>query len=668
MKNLNKTFLFLAVMVISWPTQAQIITDSLHASDGTLTYAKFDLLNQPVPQSKAMEVTRRLLQMQSDDELKLINTVADDLAYEHLYYQQFYKGLKVEGVVYATHAVRGMLESINGTFARVKFDELRPGITESQALSTALHFMPAETYKWEESGTALPKAELLIAKDRLKSNSVYRLAYKFIIEAAAPPVSKAIYVDAQTGEVIQQRLLTQNIHPFVNGLADTRYSGSRKINTEAHLNGFRLRETRESIARGSTVRIETMNMYKKGTNYQKAYDFTDNDNNWTALEFDNEKVDNAALDVHWGTEKTFDYFLQVLGRFSINGVGSPIYSYVHFYKNWENAQWDGSYQVMRYGDGYQGSHPFTSLDIIAHEIGHGVCQNTPYGGLIYEGESGALNEGFSDIWSASIERHCAPEKQNWLIGEEVVKNGLRNLANPNDIKALSQCPDTYGGKYWKNPLLVGEENDYGGVHINSTIIGHWFYLLCNGGKGVNDLGNSFELEGIDRMEAARIAYRAERLYLKPDANFNDARVATIHAADHLFGVLSPQSKKVAHAWYAVGVGDFSQKQGPTHNVPTQPVPIEGLEPMPINNKYQIAPNPATDMIKISANDRDASGSIIHGFEQLQVLDMSGKLKKQQQFSPNTFEVQLNVSDLLPGIYHLRIFDGKNWSVQKLMIR
>jgi hypothetical protein len=286
------------------------------------------------------------------------------------------------------------------------------------------------------------------------------------------------------------------------------------------------------------VNIATLNA-QRGSSIGNAIDFIDNDNNWTALEHNNVYKDQAALDVHWAAEVTLDYWKIVHNRNSIDNNGLQVSSYVHFQQNWYNASWDGSNNVMRFGDG--GSNPLTSLDIFAHEFGHGVTQYST--GLVYQGESGAINEGLSDIWGAVIEFWAVPGKQRWLIGEDVGST-LRSMSNPNNYGD----PDTYHGTYWYSGT-----DDNGGVHTNSGVLNYWFYLLTEGGNGTNDIGKDFDVSGINIQDASHIVYQALN-YLTASSNYQDARSATIQAAIDIFGVNSCPVMSVTNAWHAVGVG------------------------------------------------------------------------------------------------------------------
>jgi Zn-dependent metalloprotease len=364
------------------------------------------------------------------------------------------------------------------------------------------------------------------------------LAWKFNVYAQQPVSRAFIYVDARSGEVVLQDNIIK--HAAATGTFATKYSGTQSSATSTTTGGYYLREA----TRGSG--IETYNC-RKGNSYTSAVDFVDADNNWT--EYNNANFDNAALDAHYGAQSTYDYFKNVHARNSYNNAGAKIKSYVHFDdtpgdgKGYENAYWNG--QVMTYGDGATRFDPLTSLDVAAHEIGHAVCSSTA--NLTYSNESGAMNEGFSDIWGACVEYYKDPTKQTWLIGEDIdkVRPSLRSMSNPN---AEGQ-PDTYKGTSWYTGT-----GDNGGVHTNSGVLNHWFYRLAVGGSGTNDLGTAYNVTAIGIDAAAKIAYRTESVYLTASSNYAAARTYSIQSAKDLYGAGSAQEIAVTNAWSAVGVG------------------------------------------------------------------------------------------------------------------
>ena len=296
----------------------------------------------------------------------------------------------------------------------------------------------------------------------------------------------------------------------------------------------------------------------------KSVHFTDTDNNWTAAEHANVFLDDAALDAHWGAEKTYDFWKNIFNRKSFDDNDARIRSYVHYREtegvDYFNAFWNGSF--MTYGDGSI-SKPLTAIDICGHEIGHAVCSYTA--NLAYQNQSGALNEGFSDIWGACIEHYArtgslagTPDNNVWKIGEDITNNGLRSMSNPNS----KGDPDTFQGTYW---IATGDEascvpikgNDNCGVHTNSGVLNHWFYIVTMGKSGTNNAPtpSAYNVTGIGMEKSSQIVYLAERDYLTPNATFFDMREATIAVAKSLYCTNSPETIAVTNAWAAVNVGE-----------------------------------------------------------------------------------------------------------------
>jgi chitodextrinase len=209
--------------------------------------------------------------------------------------------------------------------------------------------------------------------------------------------------------------------------------------------------------------------------------------------------------------------------------------------------------------------------VAAHEIGHAVTEFTA--NLAYQRESGAMNEGFSDIYGAAVEHFAkgngndaAPDASIWLIGDEIDRRtgsaALRSMSNPT---SLGQ-PDTYGGTNWVN-VNCGtptQNNDYCGVHTNSGVLNYWFYVLVAGASGTNDIGSNFNVAGIGMDKASNVAYRLESVYLSANSTFADARTSSIQSAIDLYGAGSAEEIAVTNAWHAVGVGSAYGGGGATY--------------------------------------------------------------------------------------------------------
>jgi Zn-dependent metalloprotease len=256
--------------------------------------------------------------------------------------------------------------------------------------------------------------------------------------------------------------------------------------------------------------------------------------------------DTATDQAHDGLGDTFDFWLEAYGRNSIDDAGMPLRGVVHFGDRYPNAFWDGQRMVFGDGDGEVLGLMTGSLDVIGHELGHGVTEKEA--GLEYFGQSGAMNESLSDVWGSLVKQRKNNQDAaaaDWLIGSEV---WTPNIAG--DALRSMKAP----GTAYDDPLVgkdpqPGHMDDYvetirdnGGVHINSGIPNHAFYLAAT------------ELGGHAWEVAGRIWYEALRdPALRPDSGFAAFARLTVVAAERLQGQGSPAATAVREAWDNVGV-------------------------------------------------------------------------------------------------------------------
>ena len=417
------------------------------------------------------QLLRQELALRPADDLRALRVETDELGQRHERFQQYFEGIKVEHGVYTVHRAAGVL---SGEFKPVPATlSPKPALTAAAALQRGLAAVGARRYMWEDpaeeaglqrqtqnpAATYRPGGELVIVEDFRVADPARRplvLAWKFNIYAQEPQSRALVYVDARTGAVVLQDAIIKHANGLVpagtakapaarptsgrgvattaTGTFATRYVGSRQVATDLQNGTHRLRDYTRGLG------IETYNL-RTGTVLGNGVDFTDLDNDWTAAEFNNAAKDNAALDAHFGSTKVYDYWLTVHGRNSWDGLGSKLINYVHYRANYDNASWNGS--AMQYGDGATLFRPLTALDVCAHETGHGVCQATA--SLVYLNESGALNEGFSDIWGATIEYYVDPTKQTWIVGEDIsiTSGGLRSMGQGATRGKLKQLPPCF---------------------------------------------------------------------------------------------------------------------------------------------------------------------------------------------------------------------------------
>lgn len=492
---------------------------------------------------------KAVLQLSTNDDLKLLSTKNDDLGYRHYHYQQTYKNIPVEGAIYLMHEKANRTEKANGKLIHNISIHTVPHVSKTAALQSALQYVGADVYAWEnathqdlirqieqrEDATFHPSGELVIFDPNFGQNpEEYRLAYKFDIYATAPLSRQFVYIDAQNGATLKsiERLHTCTDTPasgnsnYSDAVDFTACQENGTHNLKSHINGV----VQQVFNAGNTLS-------------EPQVSFSDSDGFFEA--------DPTAVDVHFATQKTYEYFLDSHNRNSLDGNGAALYSWVHYGNGYNNAAWTGSWMVFGDGDDERYS-TLTAPDVVAHEMMHGITQFA--NGLVYLQESGALNESFSDIFGEVVEAHIRGNN-DWILGAEFTvedgKNGIRNMSNPNDANMLTRQPDTYLGNFWYTGL-----GDNGGVHYNSGVQNYWFYLLSEGGNGTNDNGTHYDIAGIGMTKAAAITYRNLTTYLTAASQYADAREGAIQSAIDLYGVDSEEALQTAAAWAAVGLGEL----------------------------------------------------------------------------------------------------------------
>lgn len=245
-----------------------------------------------------------------------------------------------------------------------------------------------------------------------------------------------------------------------------------------------------------------------------------------------------------GAGDVFELYSKEYKRNSLDGNGMPLKATVHHRRDYNNAFWNGQQMAYGNGDG-QIFQTFTELSVIGHEMSHGVVQFS--GGLMYQGQSGALNESYADVFGAlTVQRKLGQNvyEADWLVGKGILGpdiNGvaLRSMKAPGTAYSdtlLGQDPQPY-----HMDLYVNTTSDNGGVHINSGIPNHAFYLYC-----MYIGGNAWDGPG-------QIWYRALQKINNPMATFNDWANQTMEAAVELHGLGSIEMVMLRRAWKLVGI-------------------------------------------------------------------------------------------------------------------
>ena len=265
-------------------------------------------------------------------------------------------------------------------------------------------------------------------------------------------------------------------------------------------------------------------------------------------EGDKPVADAAVNEAYDGAGLTYRFYRDVFERDSIDGKGLELVSSVHYGTDFDNAFWNGSQMV--YGDGsgriFVKGGLTKDVDVIAHELTHGVTQMTA--GLEYAKQPGALNESFSDVFGSLVKQHHLGQtagKADWLIGAGILGSALhgkalRSMKDPGTANDLDRQAGSMRG-YADLPDDDDPAHDNGGVHVNSGIPNRAFYLAA---AAIG--GHAWEAAG-------RIWYVTLTAHLEPTSDFRAAADATIAVAGDLFGASSPERQAVSGAWKEVGV-------------------------------------------------------------------------------------------------------------------
>jgi Zn-dependent metalloprotease len=255
--------------------------------------------------------------------------------------------------------------------------------------------------------------------------------------------------------------------------------------------------------------------------------------------------DIAVNEAYDGSGATWDLYHDAYDRNSVDDRGMALISTVHYRVAYDNAFWDGSQMVYGDGDGKIFERFTKCIDVIGHELTHGVTQYEA--GLDYEGQPGALNESFSDVFGSLVKQWSlqqTAEEADWLIGAGLFAPGidgkaLRSMAAPGtayDDPLVGKDPQPADMAHY-----VETTDDNGGVHINSGIPNRAFFLAATA------------IGGFAWEKAGRVWYVTLRDRLRPNSDFVAAAALTQAVAADLFGAASPVVTTIRNAWKTVGV-------------------------------------------------------------------------------------------------------------------
>ncbi|HKQ21794.1 MAG TPA: M4 family metallopeptidase [Nitrososphaeraceae archaeon] len=255
--------------------------------------------------------------------------------------------------------------------------------------------------------------------------------------------------------------------------------------------------------------------------------------------------DRTVVEAYDYSGYTYNFFKNIFKRNSIDTRGMKLDSTVHYGEDYNNAFWNGTQMVYGDGDGEIFQRFTKSIDVIGHELTHGVTQYEA--ALEYEGQSGALNESFSDVFGSLIKQYSLKQKSveaDWLIGDGLFSSKVKGVA----LRSLKRPGTAYNDPTIGKDPQPGHMKDYvdttsdnGGVHINSGIPNRAFYLTA------------IEIGGYSWEKPGKIWYSTLTEKLRENSNFHDAANSTFEVSGVIYGKNSKEQQAVKKAWASVGI-------------------------------------------------------------------------------------------------------------------
>lgn len=458
------------------------------------------------------------------DKLKVQKSEKDSLGFTHVKMGQYINNIPIKDKTVTLHYNKsGQVTNITGEVEN-KIESI------SQLGSKSIQPEDAvEIAKKEFSYTELayePKVETIAY---VKDGQAYK-TYKVNIKFYEPTITNYdVYVEASSGTILDKEDKIR--YDGATTGTGTAVDGSTKpLNLYLSASKYQLKDASKASS-GSQILTYTAN--NKQTEPGTLISNSTNTFNTETLK--------AGVSAHYYAGVVYDFYKNLFGRNSIDNNGMNLISTVHYDSDYNNAFWDGSQMVYGDGDGTTFTYLSGDLDVVGHEMTHGVTERTA--NLNYSNQSGALNESMSDVLGVLIQTYdkygvkdggdWTFNAADWVVGDAVYTpntagDALRSLSNP----TLYDQPDNMSNYY-------NTSSDNGGVHTNSGIPNKAAYLIAK------SIGNA---------KTAKIYYRALTQYMTSTTNFSGAKNALVQAATDLYGASSSEVTAVNTGFAGVGIG------------------------------------------------------------------------------------------------------------------
>ncbi len=535
-----------------------------------------------------LQQNAKAMQLDTEKEsFELLRSNTDELGMQHFSFRQTHQGIPVYAAEIKIHCKNGQAFALNGRYQPIEENlPNHPQIESAYALNVARHIVQ-ETHGLSQ--TDLPEylrqedkielvvfaPQLYLPKGSTKMDTDRKAELCWKIDLSADAIHRyRLFISAESGKLLHMTELSCSFLPKNRmAFAERQKKTSPFIGSEEKSALENLLPPGPVTAQATDLKgvTRTLHVYELGGTYYmidasrdmfsaaasnlpddpagviwtlNAQNTNPQNGNFTVSQVssgNNQWNNPTSVSAHYNAQTCFEYFYDKFGRNSINGQGGNVISLINVSETdgtgMDNAFWSGT--AMFYGNGNQA---FTSplckaLDVGGHEMSHGVIGSTA--NLIYEAQSGALNESFADVFGVLI------DPANWQLGEDVVNpayfptGALRDMSNPHNGGSGPNDPSwqpAHMNEYQNLP--VNPQNDNGGVHINSGIPNRAFYLFASA------VGNS---------KAEQVYYRALTQYLNASSQFIDCRLAVLQATEDLYGAGSSEVNAAASAFDQVGI-------------------------------------------------------------------------------------------------------------------
>ena len=485
---------------------------------------------------KFLSEIKELLDIENvDNNFKVLSVEKDELGFTRVKLQQVAKGIKVKDRQLNVHFNNsGEVIAVNGQYENKAIsieNEEAAEIGEDKALEAALQQFNYETLRNQPS----VEREIIIIDEKAYDT------FKVNVQYDAPEIGNwDVYVDAHTGDIVKKTSRIRYDGP-VTGSGVNVVGQTRSINLTLTSGKYYMQDQTKAM----TGQIKTYTANNAQTRPGTVVNNTTSTFNTEAFK--------AAVSAHDYAGAVYNFYKNLFNRNSIDNKGMSIISTVHYGSRYNNAFWDGTQMVYGDGDGSTFTYLSGDLDVVAHEMTHGVTERSA--NLNYENQSGALNESMSDIMGVLVQTY---DKYNvtgggawtfnsadWVVGDQIYTpntagDALRSLANP----TLYNQP-AHMNNYQNLPNT--EAGDWGGVHTNSGIPNKAGYLVA---------------QAIGCEKTARIYYRALTSYMTPTTDFLAARNYLVQSATDLYGASSAEVTGVKNAFDSVGIVPFTDTYEP----------------------------------------------------------------------------------------------------------